>query len=63
MHALGFQNEQSRTDRDDFVVVDFSKITPGKFITVYFPVDTQHRFNVYKTSIRRRLHVSSCKIW
>ena len=36
MHAMGFQHEQSRTDRDDFVVVDFSKITPGRFIAVSF---------------------------
>lgn len=32
MHAVGFYHEQSRTDRDDHVVIHSNNIQRGKFI-------------------------------
>jgi len=31
LHSFGFYHEQSRTDRDDYVTLDLSRIPRGKF--------------------------------
>ncbi|UJR10624.1 hypothetical protein I4U23_014821 [Adineta vaga] len=38
--ALGFWHEQSRTDRDDYVTIDFNNVQPGR----------EHNFNKYSAS-------------
>ncbi|ODN00311.1 Zinc metalloproteinase nas-7 [Orchesella cincta] len=40
IHSLGFYHEQSRPDRDDFVIVRYQNIQPG----------TEHNFNKYSSS-------------
>jgi hypothetical protein len=41
MHAVGFYHMQSATERDDWVRIEFDKITPG----------TQNNFNTYAANV------------
>ncbi|TRY53667.1 hypothetical protein DNTS_008667, partial [Danionella cerebrum] len=47
LHALGFWHEQSRSDRDDYVYIDWDQITEGK----------EHNFNKYNDSVSSFLNV------
>jgi len=41
IHAIGYYHEQSRTDRDDFIIVNWENIQPGK----------EHNFNKYDATV------------
>lgn len=48
MHAFGFHHEQSRTDRDDYVIINYPNIQPGK----------EGNFNKYDTETIQNLGTS-----
>ena len=68
MHAAGFYHEQSRTDRNDWVYINFDNIQPGKmhsklfgskFILIHWEIHLnsgkENNFNFYDESVIQTL--------
>ncbi|KAM4688944.1 meprin A subunit beta-like [Discoglossus pictus] len=47
LHALGFWHEQSRADRDDYVIIEWDRILSGR----------EHNFNIYDDTRSNSLNV------